>query len=236
VAKPTIRYGLSFVSLFVAFTMVSQSETTAEREDFVRNKDQRIQYIRQVITEKNYLVAANKINEYLELVPNDPDIKQLLADEVAADQADKEERNKATIAAEEKEKAEKLASSQQKTESNGQQNTMPQKLEDDPTSFGQCLGVLTSIRNKEGEANLTSDNMHYLGVHIQAVQLLEKLINGSKGCVQSGTPLESCIANYSPYEKSMVRGYAQGLGIYNGLRKSDPTKFGVFQLACSEVI
>jgi hypothetical protein len=183
------------------------------------NKDpaKLVAQVKKDLEAKEFTLAKIHVEKYSDLLPNNPELKALLA-EINSAKTDAKRKE-----VEGKEQAEAKTA-----------NTTLSATESDPDLVAKCLGVLSSQINVVGVDNISTGNKKYLANHQKTVQPILAMLQEKPECTKAGVDLNSCYSSYSPYQRSLMTSFNSGVEAYAEAKRVSPEKIKVYLASCTE--
>lgn len=172
--------------------------------------------VKQALDKKDFSLAKIRVEKYLKVLPNNPDLKTLMAQIES-----------------EKSEAKKQAefNKQQEAKNAAGSNTQSGNASD-PDLIGKCLGYISKeIMANGGPQNLPASQQRYLSNHNSYIT---KIMNANKtypDCFAPGVIIQTCLSSKNVNERDiqLLDGYNTGIVAYG-----DSTNRAMLSLACAE--
>jgi hypothetical protein len=203
---------ISIIFVLIAMALVSSAEEEKLIATYNSNPSKVADEVKQALSDKNYNLALVRVEKYLKVLPNNPELKLLQQEAEAL----------------------KTQVQKEKAKNTEQKSTSSIKIESDPDMVGRCFGIIGQVIQTQGIQALTPGNQKYIQAHSDARDIIVKMGNETASCLKPGTPMDSCLGSYSAYEVALFKGVNTGTTAYSEARRFSPEKTAVYQMACSE--
>jgi len=202
--------------IVVSIVLASNAQNEKLVASFNADPAKVISEAKQALEKKDFALAKSRIENYIKVLPNNPELKTLMA------QIDSE-----------KAEANKQAELN-KQQANTNVTTPNSDLSgaSDPEPVGRCLGFLSAVLVKEGRGKWTPGNNSYVQSNKPPMSTIAKIDNETKSCPTKYENISPCITGYSDYEKKLYVAYLSGQQAYARAKSESDQKVEILQLAC----
>jgi hypothetical protein len=202
-----------------AFFIMSSAKDANVIAEYNKDPAKLVVQVKKDLEAKEFTLAKIHVEKYSDLLPNNPELKALLA-----------EIDSAKVDAKRKEVEDK-AQAEAKTANT---NSTSSATEADSDLVAKCLGILSSQINVVGLENLSLGNKKYLANHQKTVQPILAMLQEKPECTKAGVDLNSCYSSYSPYQRSLMTSFNSAVEAYAEAKRVSPEKIKVYLASCTE--
>jgi hypothetical protein len=170
--------------------------------------------VKQALDKKDFSLAKIRVEKYLRVLPNNPELKNLMA-QIESEKAE----------------ANKQAELNKQQETKNVSGSSPQSSESsDPDLIGKCLGYLGKEIEVMGMQNLSQPQKRYLTNHDSHIKKVMSVNKTYPDCFSPGVIIRTCLGskNVNESDIQLLDGFNTGTIAYK-----DPTNRALFSAACN---
>ena len=205
---------IATVLVIVSITLSSGGQDEKLIASYKADPEKVTNEVKQALDKKDFSLAKIRLEKYLKVLPNNPELKTLMA------QIDSE-----------KAEANKQAELKKQEEAKNVAASTPQSGEaSDPDLIGKCLGYIGKEASANGAQNLREPQKRYLANHNSYANVVVNTTKTHPDCFTSGVIIQTCLSSKNVNERDiqLLNGYNTGIVLYK-----DTTQRVMLELACA---
>lgn len=199
--------------------MVSISLSSGEQDEkliavYKADPEKVMNEVKQALDKKDFSLAKIRVEKYLRVLPNNPELKNLMA-QIESEKAE----------------ANKQAELNKQQETKNVSGSSPQSSESsDPDLIGKCLGYIGKEASANGPQNLPAPQKRYLANHNSYANVVVNTTKIHPDCFTPGVIIQTCLSSKNVNERDiqLLNGYNTGIVLYK-----DTTQRVMLELACA---